>query len=147
LKANQAGKPNERLAMPDISKIKRVSSLNGTNDKQLNFIFFNQENNNRNLVDFSKINHEKLVRLIVELVNSHKRNNYFSEIISESVGLIKNSSKSYKDFEAFKEIQENSEYIFCESQQFSTNLSKADKSAEEHIKTLNELAKLGVFNV
>ena len=133
--------------MPDISKIKRVSSLNGTNDKQLNFIFFNQENNNRNLVDFSKINHEKLVRLIVELVNSHKRNNYFSEIICESVGLIKNSSKSYKDFEAFKEIQENSEYIFCESQQFSTNLSKADKSAEEHIKTLNELAKLGVFNV
>ena len=132
--------------MPDIDKIKIVPSLNGTNDKQLNFIFFNQENNNRNLVDFSKINHEKLVRLIVELVNSHKINNYFSEIISKNADLIKNSLKSYKDFEALKEIEENSEYIFNETQQFSKNLSKTNKSSEEWRKTLSELEKLRVFN-
>lgn len=132
--------------MLNINKIERVPSLNGTNNEQLNFIFFNEENNKRNIVDFSRINQEKLTRLILKLINVIRDINHFSETISENTELIKKSLKSYKNFESLREIEENNEYIFSDTLGYTIDFSKKTESDDECLQTLIELEKLGVFN-
>ncbi len=129
--------------MPDTNKIKIVPSLNGTCDKQLNFAFFNEENN---LAELIHINKNELIRIIVRLVSICKDNNTLAEKALKNLNLIKKAIKSYKDFETIQEIEELIGYIFSDTRIYSEDFSNRTESFDDDEKILIKLAKLGVFN-
>lgn len=135
--------------MPDINTIKSAPSLKCVTNGQLSFDFISKKNKKS---DLSFISQEQLLKVITKLVSVIKYNNFHSENIIQNIELIKDAKNIYEIYSSIKNIDEDSEYIFRDTSEFSKdfleNKDSLEKegSSDECIQTLIKLSKLGVFN-
>lgn len=135
--------------MPDINAIKSAPSLKCVTNEQLSFDFISKKNKKS---DLSFISQERLLKVITKLVSVIKYNNFHSENIIQNIELIKDAKNIYEIYSSIKNIDEDSEYIFRDTSEFSKDFLENKESLEkegssdECIQTLIKLSKLGVFN-
>lgn len=129
--------------MPYINTIKSAPSLRCVTNEQLSFDFISKKSKKN---DLSNISQERLIKVIKKLVRIIKWNNLHSENIIGYIELIKDAKNLYEIHSSIKDIEENNEYIFEDTTDFSKKLLENEDSFDECIQTLIKLAKLGVFN-
>ena len=129
--------------MPDISIIKRAPSSKCATNGQLSFDFISKKSKKN---DLSNISQERLIKVINKLVRVVRWNNLHSENIIGVIELIKNEKNLYEIHSSIKDIEENNEYIFEDTRDFSKKFLENEDSSDECIRTLIKLSKLGVLN-
>ena len=129
--------------MADINTIKSAPSLKCVTNEQLNFDFISKKSKKN---DLSSISQERLIKVIKELVRIVRWNNLHSENIIGVIELIKNEKNLYKIHSSIKDIEENNEYIFEDTRDFSKKFLENEDSSDECIQTLIKLSKLGALN-
>ena len=129
--------------MADKNTIKSAPSLKCATNGQLNFDFISKKSKKN---DLSSISQERLIKVIKELVRIVRWNNLHSENIIGVIELIKNEKNLYKIHSSIKDIEENNEYIFEDTTDFSKKSLENEDSSDECIQTLIKLSKLGALN-
>ena len=129
--------------MPDISIIKRAPSSKCATNGQLSFDFISKKSKKN---DLSNISQERLIKVINKLVRVVRWNNLHSENIIGVIELIKNEKNLYEIHSSIKDIEENNEYIFEDTRDFSKKFLENEDSSDECIQTLIKLSKLGALN-
>jgi hypothetical protein len=128
--------------MPGKNISKNASSLTGAINQQLRFDFTSKKNHQ---VDDFKFNQEKLIRVISKLISIIKYNNHHSQIIIQDIECIKDAKNIYEIYCWIRDIEENNEFIFRDTQK-TLDISEIENLADETVQTLTKLSKLGVFN-
>lgn len=129
--------------MPNINVIKSAPSSKCATNGQLSFDFISKKSKKN---DLSNISQERLIKVINKLVRVVRWNNLHSENIIGVIELIKNEKNLYEIHSSIKDIEENNEYIFEDTRDFSKKFLENEDSSDECIQTLIKLSKLGALN-